>query len=403
MGVLCRLSRKMRVGTVLLIMWGLYGFQCSLAQESAILHSEIIFPMQEKHVHGSTIVELPNGDILVAWFEGSGERTADDVKIMGSRLKKGAKNWSKPFEMADTPHLPDCNPVLFLANNKLFLVWIAVQANRWEHSILRLRSSTKFDGNGAPEWDWQDNILLKPTDAFAEEVVSKLKELPDQGHGWAEYAPKYDRMITEASQDLRKRSVGWMTRIKPQVQGNEILLPLYSDGLNMSLIAISKDGGASWLPSQPIVGRGPIQPTLLKKKDGTLVAFMRDSGDSPSRVQKSESKDGGNSWSVARKTTIPSGASVDGVVLPDGRWALLLNDIDDGRYRFTLLISEDEGETWHTGQVLENDKNRAGRYSYPAMIVGKDGKLYITYSFHQAGEQKSIKFAVIHPSRMVTK
>jgi predicted neuraminidase len=389
---------------VIVAFLGLMFNQVGYAQSSqAILRSELIFPIQSLHVHGSSLVELPNGELLVAWFEGSGERTADDVKVMGARLKKGSKTWSAPFEMADTPYLPDCNPVLFLANNKLFLVWIAVQANRWEQSVLRLKSTANFEGDGAPNWTWQDNILLKPTDAFADEVAKRLKELPDPGHGWAEYAPKYDRMVIEASQDLRKRSFGWMTRIKPLILGNRILLPLYSDGLNMSLVAVSEDGGGSWLPSLPIVGRGPIQPTLLPKKDGTLVAYMRDSGDAPSRVQMSESKDGGQSWTVSRKTAIPSGASVDAVVLPDGRWALLLNDVEDGRYRFTLLISEDEGANWHTGQVLELDKDRKGRYSYPAMILGKDGLLHITYSYHQTGEQKSIKYTVIDPKKISVK
>ena len=53
-----------------------------------------IFPLVKQHVHGSTVVELPNGDILAAWFQGSGERWADDVAIMGARLKAGKQKWS---------------------------------------------------------------------------------------------------------------------------------------------------------------------------------------------------------------------------------------------------------------------------------------------------------------------
>jgi len=34
----------------------------------------LVFPYQDEHVHGSAIVELPNGDLLTAWFQGSGER-----------------------------------------------------------------------------------------------------------------------------------------------------------------------------------------------------------------------------------------------------------------------------------------------------------------------------------------
>ncbi len=66
----------------------LFILQTTFAQ-SPIVQSTLIFPPQEKHVHGSSLVALPNGDFLSVWFYGSGERTADDVKIMGSRLKKG--------------------------------------------------------------------------------------------------------------------------------------------------------------------------------------------------------------------------------------------------------------------------------------------------------------------------
>src|SRR6478609_3160305 len=113
-------------------------FKTALAQiniqKVTPVSSMLIFPPQEKHAHGSSIVSLPNGDFLCAWYMGSGERNADDVKIMGARLQKGVKAWSEPFIMADTYNLPDCNPVLFLnSKGKLFLVWIAVQANRWEY------------------------------------------------------------------------------------------------------------------------------------------------------------------------------------------------------------------------------------------------------------------------------
>lgn len=374
---------------------------------SAITHSEFIFPIQEQHVHGSSVVELPNGDLLVAWFQGSGERSADDVRIMGARKKKGSADWSEPFELADTPHLPDCNPVLFMAGDELFLVWIAVQANRWEQSILRLRKTRNYEGDAAPVWSWQDNILLKPGDEFALEVEAKLKELPSSEAGWAEYARRYDVLIQEASRDASKRSTGWMTRIKPLILDHgEILLPLYSDGFNLSLIARSTDGGQSWLPSLPIVGRGPIQPALIQKKNGHIVAYMRDSGDAPTRVQESQSLDGGKSWSVARKTSMPNGASVDAVILPDGRWAMLNNDVDDGRYRLTLHLSSDEGQSWSRGLALEWEEGQQGRFSYPSMIVGRDGQLHISYSYHTSDPtdqraQKSIRYVRIDPDHLL--
>jgi len=374
-----------------------------IPKNEIVLSESLIFPLQKQHAHGSSIVSLPNGDLLAAWFQGSGERTADDVKILGARLVKGAKEWSAPFEMADTPHLPDCNPVLFLnGEGKLFLVWIAVQANRWEHSILKFRTSADFSSPGAPVWDWQDNILLKPDDSFAEEVDRKFKDLPRLEAGWAEYAPSYDNMILSASKDPSKRSSGWMTRIKPLIlKNNKILLPLYSDGFNLSLVAVSEDHGQSWLPSLPIVGRGPIQPALAQRRNGDIVALMRDSGDAPTEVQKSISKDGGTSWTAAVKTGIPNTASVELLVLQNGHWAFLGNDINDGRYKMALYLSDDEGETWKRKVYLEDEEKGGGGFSYPSLIQSEDGVVHLTYSYHLDGNRKSVKYISLDPQKVI--
>ena len=61
---------------------------------------ENIFPLQQQHCHGSSIVELPDGDLVCAWFQGSGERTSDDVAILGARYNHRSQKWSPPFRMA---------------------------------------------------------------------------------------------------------------------------------------------------------------------------------------------------------------------------------------------------------------------------------------------------------------
>ena len=390
----------------LLCMLCLLLFKTSLAQTNTQkltpVFSTLIFPPQQKHTHGSSIVSLPNGDFLCAWFMGSGERTADDVKIMGARLQKGSNIWSTPFLLADTYNIPDCNPVLFInKKGKLFLVWIAVEANKWEYSILRFKTSTDYLKAGTPVWNWQDNIFLKPGDNFAAEVAAKFKELPDNKAGWSAYAPGYDEMTIEASKDTRKRSIGWMTRIKPLLlDSNKILLPLYSDGYNFSMLAISDDGGSTWHSSLPIVGRGNVQPALALKKDGTIAAYMRDNGDAPLRVQISESNNKGESWSAAVKTNIPNMASVELLVLQDGKWAFLGNDIEDGRYKLSLYISNDEGKTWKWKYYLENEPPGKGSFSYPSLIQSKDGLLHMTYSYQLDKSGEAIKYVVIDPKQI---
>jgi predicted neuraminidase len=368
----------------------------------AIVSEEFIFPFQNDHVHGSSIVKLPDGDLLACWFQGSGERSADDVRIMGARFSRKDKKWSAPFLLADTKGIPDCNPVLFLnRNNKLFLFWIAVVANKWEDAILRFRTSTNYEGTVSPVWEWQDNILLKPDESFAEEVQKKFKDMPESQAGWAGYAPLYDDMIQEASKDLLKRSIGWMTRIHPiTLASGRILLPLYSDGFNFSMVAISDDDGTTWRNSLPIVGRGPIQPALAVRKDGTIVAYMRDSGDSPTRVHVSTSSDNGESWTLSQKTDIPNEASVELCALKDGKWAFLGNDITDGRYQLSLYISDDEGHTWKWKELIEYQSDKKGSFSYPCMIKSEEGLLNITYSYSLGEGQKTIKHVVIDPKKI---
>lgn len=377
--------------------------QLTFAQSThAIINSMLIFPLQGQHTHASSIVYLPNGDFLVAWFQGNGEREADDVKIMGARLKKGKATWSKPFLMADTYNIPDCNPVLFLNHHqKLFLVWMAVQANRWEYSIIRYRTSVNYNGDGPLDWNWQGNILLKPDDRFSKEIAIKFKELPKNKSGWSTYAPSYDDMIIKASQDEGKRSLGWETRIHPLLlPNNKILLPLYSDGFNLSLVAISDNDGGTWHPSLPIVGRGNVQPSLIQRKDGDIVAYMRDNGNSPARVMTSISSDNGESWTAVSKTDIPNTASVKVLALQDGKWVMVEDDENDGRYRLSLFLSNDEGKTWDRKLLLENDTTKKGRFSYPSMIQTPDGLLHITYSYNPESSEESIKYVVVDPRKL---
>lgn len=360
--------------------------------------SELIFPLQEKHVHSSSIVACPNGDFLVCWFHGSGERKANDVKIQGARLQQGKQKWSPVFLMADTPGLPDCNPVLFIdAKERLWLFWIVVQANRWEHSILKYRVSRDFQTAVKPVWDWQDIILFQPGTEFAQEIKKGFDTVIQEEEVWAEYAPLYHKMVIEAAKDSRKRQRGWMTRIHPTVLASgRILLPLYSDGFNVSLVAISDDQGQSWRPSLPMVGLGPIQPTIVPMKNGDLVAYCRDSGGPPYRVQKSISTDQGESWSPTVDTEIPNpGSSLEVCRLHDGRWLMVLNDTEDGRHRLAVWLSDDESETWkwkrYIGKAVQNSRS----YAYPSMIQTPDGLIHLTYSYRE-NNLKSIRHDVFN-------
>ena len=101
--------------------------------------------METWHNHASCIVQAPNGDLLVCWFHGSGERTADDVKIEGARLRRGTRQWSPRFTMADTPGFPDGNPCMFIdPRGRLWLIYTTILANTWESALLKVRVSHDY-------------------------------------------------------------------------------------------------------------------------------------------------------------------------------------------------------------------------------------------------------------------
>ena len=362
-----------------------------------ILKKQTIFPLQDNHVHSSSIVELPNGDILSCWFEGSGERNADDVKIKGARLKNGEKQWGKPFLLADTPEFPDCNPVLFLnPKNELFLFWIVIKSNRWEESILKYKKSIRYESYGPPVWSWQDIILLKPGEDFKKSTELKFNELPERGVGWGEYAPLYEKMLVEAAGDKTKRQSGWMTRTKPLLlNSGRILLPLYSDGFNFSIIAYSDDNGNRWKTSDPIVGYGNVQPSLTQRKNGDIVALMRDNGDRPNRVIQSISSDQGENWSTVKDLNIYNpGSSLHTLHLSGEKWLMVNNNLEHGRNILNLNQSLDEGETWESIFEIENSDNQKDSFSYPTIIYSKKKQIHLTYSYSSRG-QKTIMHAII--------
>lgn len=378
-------------------------FLCSVAAAGeAAYDAESIFPPDPKHNHGSSIVETKQGDLIAAWFHGSGERSSDDVCIQGARKRAGASEWSAPFVMADTPDLPDCNPVLFIdPRGVLWLVWIAVQDNQWGGSLLKYRTARHYAEDGPPQWDWQDVIHARPTDlearflALVDYAETNLGALLDTMGYRDEIA-----MVRQAASTKLARRLGWMTRLHPiMTSDTRMMLGLYSDVFNCSLAAFTEDWGTTWTFSHPILDADPlllgnIQPSFVKKANGEIMAFMRDNG-IPKYVRTATSTDNGVTWSPLGKLDIRNpGSSVECIVLRSGKWVLVCNDTFNGRHLLTAYLSEDEGETWGWSRRLEEKEREQGSYSYPSVIQAADGAVHCTYSWReQDSGGSSIKHA----------
>ena len=406
----------------------------ALAFSNPIFNVEEVFPLVKEHVHAPSIIQLPNGDLFVVWFQGTDERKGDDVRIMGAKKIDG--KWTKPFLVIDYPGFPDINPVLFIdKEGKLWLFWYTVMTNLWESSLLRYAYTHDYMGTGAPRWEWQDVIIakhdsfsngIKKDDSFATVYEKKLREFIQS------YLDKYKAIPGYSEEDTKKiamsflneqlakvwgrkaslkegypllQRIGWQTGNRAiEIGRNKILLPIYSDGLEISMMAITEDGGRTWKFSEPIVGIANIQPALFLRKDGTLVAFMRNNGPAPHRLYVSYSNDQGMTWSAVEYTEIPNpGSRADGIILRDGKWIIVGNDLEDGRYRLSVLMSDDEGRTWKWRKVIEeHPKDAQISVAYPSVWQDCDGLIHVAYSYHSP-EGKTIKHAVFNEEWIMSK
>lgn len=416
-----------------LVLAGCAGCEQRAVIDANRLDTHLVFPYQDEHVHGSTIVELPNGDLISAWFQGSGERWADDVRIMGSRMVKGDTVWSQTFVMADVPGFPDINPILFMdKRQRLWLMWYPVLANQWETSLPMYRISENYLSAGAPVWSWQDVLFVKvgdktergiqPADSFVKQVDDQLEAyesyfkesllplLPDSmKHSllreWEKYKVKMDSLSkgenmirggqVKAAHEEKSaplgypltRRLGWQTKNKAIFLGKRMIVPLYSDGFDCSLFAISDDGGGNWVYSNPVLGGAGIQPTIALGKDSLLVAYLRDNGPPPQRMQRTESRDKGLTWSIPKDDLLPNpGAGFDLVTLTSGEWLMVFNDSEENRHNLSVAVSDDEGRSWKWKKSIENDtrKEKATSSHYPSVVQGSDGRIHVSYSYHRA-------------------
>jgi predicted neuraminidase len=361
--------------------------------QQPFLQSQILFPTEHWHNHASCIVELPNGDFFATWYHGSGERTADDVIIEGARLPRGQSNWSPRFTLADTPNFPDANPALFVdSRQRLWLLWPVILANEWHTALMKYRISSDYLKPGPPRWDVNETMLFIPRNFEA-----KVKAVVEPQLQAAAGTPRADRMkrLLEHAADKYFARMGWMTRVHPtELPSGRILVPLYSDGFSFSLMAITDDGGRTWSTSEPLVGAGNIQPSVVRRRDGTLVAYMRDNGPPPKRIQVSESKDDGVTWSPVVDSDFPNpGSGIEAIALKNGSWALIYNDTESRRASLAVSLSDDEGRTWKWKRHLELDPKGVGAFHYPSILQAKDGSLHAMYSYYPGPRQQTIKHA----------
>ncbi|MDD4772592.1 MAG: exo-alpha-sialidase [Eubacteriales bacterium] len=304
-----------------------------------ILKREFIYQAENRIInscHASTLVKLPNDDILAAWFGGEHE-SADNVEIWSSRRHKGV--WSTPVMLSKPTNTACWNPVLYASGNNVTLFF------KRGDKIFRWRTYVRRSYDGGLTWD--------------DETELEINDVGGRG-------PVKNKPIA--------------------MTNGELLAPASHEGEGgkdwYAFADISGDGGFSWKRSEYIKTEPYtklIQPTLWESTPGNIHMLMRsDAG----YIYRSDSSDYGHLWCDGYQTILPNNNSgIDLVKTDDNVVALVCNPVDlnwGKRSPLVVICSEDNGLNWGVPLVLAEGE---GEYSYPAVIYSDT--LHITFTWQR--------------------
>lgn len=284
--------------------------------------------------HASTVVELPNGDLVAAWYGGERESAPGSSHYWAIR-RHGADRWDEPRLLWDVPDHAAGNPRLFLDAGQRLWAILPVNYGEW------CRGGSRF--------------YYRTSD--------------DMGQTWA--GPV---LVPELE--------GLLGKNKPVVQPDGVfVLPVTVEYDHTAAAVLHDPHTGSWDVSSEIArpkeGRC-IQPAFAPLSDGRLFALLRTND---TRLWQSTSLDEGAMWSQPKRTPLRhNNSGVDLVRLANGHLVLAYNDCERGRTPLNLAVSEDEGETWPHQITLEDAE---GEFSYPAIIQTSDRAIHVTYTYRR--------------------
>ena len=325
-------------------------------------HSYLFQSSPFKSCHASTIAETSEGDLVVACFGGSYEG-CEDVCIWVSRLSKGDFTWTEPVIAADgvmngTLRKACYNPVLQqMPNGELWLFFkIGSCVADWTGWLTK-------SSDGGKTWSPREPL----PEGFLGPIKNKGLLLGD-------------KLLCPSSTEKD----GWRIHF-------EILDLATNQWRKVGPIKAAKalttmDMGKRHARPQEIMC---IQPTLLQMPDGSLKALCRTKN---GRIATTTSHDDGETWSEITLTDLPNNNSgIDAVTLQDGRHVLVYNPVTvkpgeemGPRNPLDVAVSND-GEHWYNISEGSETTDPQGELSYPAVIQGTNGHLYITHTWLRQG------------------
>jgi len=327
----------------------------------SLLTREYLFDDQRLFAscHAPTLLLLKNSRFLTAWFGGSHEGHSDVGVWIAERYQC---QWSRPRLVAKVNDQAHWNPVLFKAPDGRVHLYFKTGPSPRDWKSWRVISSDEGTTWSDPE------VLAGTEDSMALGPVKNKPIILDDG---VCLAPNSREDLSLWGVFVDRSEDGGMTwtsipEVACEVEGGQGERPASSPPTSID--------------KESLDAIGFIQPTLWESVPGSVHMLVRSTF---GRIYRSDSMDGGKSWTALYSTDLPNNNSgIDLQKLSDGTLALACNPVSDNwgrRSPLSMFLSFDNGITWKNRMDLESGE---GEYSYPAVISTGRG-IAVAYSWNR--------------------
>jgi sulfatase modifying factor 1 len=290
------------------------------------------------HNHEPALSVLPNGDLLAIWFTTTLERGREMI-VAGARLRKGAKEWDKPYIFFQVPDRNVTGQALWWDGEKTVYHFSGVGVgDTWERLNMIMRTST------------DNGVTWSAPQIIGEEFKNR-------------------HQVIDAVMRTKKGQIVLLCDADPSSNGGTAI------HIRGTAAHISKDKGSSWVDpglGHPLpvfkegnIGRwiAGIHAGIVELKDGSWMALGR--GDAINgTMPMSISKDEGKTWQYfpTSLTPIQSAQRLALIRLQEGPLLLVsfeqkMTDlISNGEKSKGIgmyaALSYDEGKTWPVRKLV---------------------------------------------------
>ena len=304
-------------------------------------------------VHAASLIALKDGAIRAFWFAGSREG-APDVVINTAVFDPKTNDWAAPTVVIDrvgaekglSRYIAKLgNPVpARLPDGRLQLFFVTVSIGGWAGSSI----STMLSDDDGLTWGRPQRLITSPFINLSTLVKSPAVQMTDGRLG----LPAYHEWIGRFGEFLR-------------LDTTQVI-----DKRRMSS------------------GRSAIQPAVFVNEAQDATAYFRQtrSAGQAKHIPVSHTQNAGQSWqSVADLEIDNPNSAVAGLTLKNGAHLLVLNNIEAGRYRLVLMMSNPKSGQWQVVEVLENDEalpdQERKEFSYPYLISASGNDAHLVYTW----------------------